>query len=516
MSLRDLIRHGGPRQPLIDLPIRRHADFEIIIPLRAPTENGEVLARPALAAIPELVHENRQKLDRRDVRIDGVPLAEMRARAKREVLHAIDSGLSLDTPLILAGHQPELSHPGVWVKNFALNRLARHVGGTPLHLIVDSDTLKSTALRFPVFEPGDPQSVHLESLAFDRFDHAESYEERGVHDWELFNNFATQLQQSVAWPFEPLLTQAWPIVTREPGERIALGERFTRVRQHFERAWGCQNHEFRVSQLAQTDAFAAFARHILTDLPCFREIYNASIRAYRLRNGIRSQQHPVPELAEGEAPFWVQCSRGPRNRATASSDPRTLRPRALTLTLFARLVLGDFFIHGIGGGKYDEITDAILRDYFRIEPPAFQVLSATLHLPLPGFTANEESVKSAEHHVRELHWNPQRQEAIAGQPKPEDQRLIATKMRLIEKEPQQTDRAARREWFRELQQVTAQLRGSVAEALSQAEAERDRLRVEAQANAILTRRDYPWLLFPEATLKPFLQQFLNPSRSFEG
>ena len=27
-------------------------------------------------------------------------------------------------PLLLAGHQPELSHPGVWVKNFALNGLA--------------------------------------------------------------------------------------------------------------------------------------------------------------------------------------------------------------------------------------------------------------------------------------------------------------------------------------------------------------------------------------------------------
>ena len=67
-----------------------------------------------------------------------------------------------------------------------------------------------------------------------------------------------------------------------------------------------------------------------------------------------------------------------------------LRPRALTLTLFARLCLGDFFIHGIGGGKYDEVTDAIIRDYFGIEPPAYQVLSATLHLPLPAFPSTED------------------------------------------------------------------------------------------------------------------------------
>src|SRR5207244_11160094 len=66
--------------------------------------------------------------------------------------------------------------------------------------------------------------------------------------------------------------------------------------------------------------------------------------------------------------------------ATPASDVRQLRPRALTLTLFARVCLGDFFIHGIGGGKYDEVTDVIIRDYFGLDPPAYQVLSATLHL----------------------------------------------------------------------------------------------------------------------------------------
>ena len=60
-----------------------------------------------------------------------------------------------------------------------------------------------------------------------------------------------------------------------------------------------------------------------------------------------------------------------RERASADSDVNNLRPRALTLTLFARLCLGDFFIHGIGGGKYDEVTDAIIRDYFGVEPPAY-------------------------------------------------------------------------------------------------------------------------------------------------
>src|SRR5205085_11199692 len=109
---------------------------------------------------------------------------------------------------------------------------------------------------------------------------------------------------------------------------------------------------------------------------------------------------------------------GRRERATTSSDIHALRPRALTLTLFARLCLGDFFIHGIGGGKYDEVTDAIIRDYFGLDPPAYQVLSATLHLPLPGFPATATDVERAERLVRDLTWNPQRHlpPAVAARP----------------------------------------------------------------------------------------------------
>ena len=59
-----------------------------------------------------------------------------------------------------------------------------------------------------------------------------------------------------------------------------------------------------------------------------------------------------------------------------------LRSRALTTTLMARLILGDLFLHGIGGAKYDELTDQLFRRFFDIEPPGFMILSATMHLPI--------------------------------------------------------------------------------------------------------------------------------------
>ena len=51
------------------------------------------------------------------------------------------------------------------------------------------------------------------------------------------------------------------------------------------------------------------------------------------------------------------------------------------LTCFLRLVVADQFIHGIGGGRYDQVTDRFIARHFGIAPPAFAVTTATLHFP---------------------------------------------------------------------------------------------------------------------------------------
>jgi hypothetical protein len=452
---------------------------------RAPTANGAVLAEPPFDAIPALVEANRRSLDAATVAVGGIPLRDFRAKARREVLGADD------TPLLIGGHQPELSHPGVWVKNFALNGLAHRLGGTPLHLVVDNDTLKSATLRFPTFRDRDPHSVRLESLPFDTLSGEIPYEDRAVSDAEQFRSFPDRARPLwVNWGYEPLLPRVW-----KPAANV--GEAFTAMRRDRERAWGCDNRELAVSGLSQTDAFRRFAGHILGDLPRFRDAYNAAIRTYRAANGVRSANHPAPELAEGEAPFWVRSAGGRRARATAASDPATLRPRALTLTLFCRVCLGDLFMHGIGGGKYDEVTDGIIRNYFGIDPPAYQVVSATLHLPLPHFPSSAADLTRAERRLRDLRWNPHAGQASADE-------LLAVAGR----EPPHADHAARRAWFRDLQRVKERLRARVADQVPEAEAALERVRVEVGANAILQRRDYAWVLYPEEVLRPFLQGFL--------
>lgn len=487
---------------------------------KAPTENRAVLADPPAAALPALIEANRRTLDRNDIRIGGVPLRQLRAMARRQVLDAAreylnesppiaTGGLSSDAPLLLAGHQPELSHPGVWAKNFALNGLAKRVGGIPLNLIVDNDTLKSTSLRFPVRDGRDPAGVRLESVAFDRFDGEEPYEDRRVHDRECFRTFAERAEPLWrTWDYEPLLPRAWEMVSHHRSD-TPIGERFARVRRTWERTWGCKNLELPVSRLTRTRAFVGFVLHLVDDWKGFRDTYNAAVRRYRKTHGIRSRSHPVPDLIDAELPFWgPRGVDGRRERATAYTitQPTLVRPRALTLTLFARVCLGDFFIHGIGGGKYDEVTDAIIRDYFGIESPAFQVLSATLHLPLPAFPTAPADVTALSRRERDVFWNPQRHVPGPEAERPEVRELVRRHRELEAAEP--ADRAGRRERYRAFRAVGDRLRPRVEGRLAEARDWLARARQEAAANAALRRRDFAWVLYPEDALRGFMEDFL--------
>ena len=68
--------------------------------------------------------------------------------------------------IFLAGHQPELFHPGVWLKNFALGTLARQHGATAINLLIDSDTVKDTGPAGT--RAARPSIPRVEVIPFDR------------------------------------------------------------------------------------------------------------------------------------------------------------------------------------------------------------------------------------------------------------------------------------------------------------------------------------------------------------
>jgi len=369
------------------------------------------------------------------------------------------------------------------------------------------------------------------------------FEEREVADETLFTGFAEHVAQAMRdWDFTPLLGKYWAEVRRQAQHTRLLGERLARARRTLERSWGCHNLEVPVSRLCRTEPFAWFACHLLSELPRFHAVYNEVVRDYRRRHRLKSQNHPVPDLAtEGdwlETPFWAwragQARRGrllARIRAgkielrvgaenlpalTLHAAPNLwmdletqgfkVRSRALTNTLYARLFVADLFIHGIGGGRYDELTDQIIRRFYGLEPPRFLVLSATRLLPLPAYPIQPSEVRRLERLARDLECNPQRYLSSAPSP---IQELVAEKQTWITLEPKNGQDRRRR--FEALRTLTRQLRPHLADRLRDTRhqfVENDR---RLQANAILRRRDYAFCLFPEESLRPFVTQFSSGS-----
>jgi len=86
-----------------------------------------------------------------------------------------------------------------------------------------------------------------------------------------------------------------------------------------------------------------------------------------------------------------------------------IRPKALLLTLYNRLFISDLFVHGLGGAKYDLVTDEIIREFFKVEPPHFLVVSCTLYLNFKSSPVTSDSKISAlKKKIRDLEFNPER------------------------------------------------------------------------------------------------------------
>lgn len=522
--------------------------------LQAPQEHGGVLALPPLTHAGKLLDANRIRLETSAVEICDLPLNEIRRQARDEAVAASRRfhealGLPWSQPqpagLVMTGHQPDLFHPGVWVKNFAIQGLARFHGLTPINFLVDNDVAKAVSIRAPVRE-GDAAGVAR--FAFDEVTGPVPYEDLAVRNESRFAQFADEVAGELrAWGIEPLLPQFWSHAMALRSRTQFLGERLAGARHVIEESWGCRNLEVPLSALCRTESFARFACHLLADLPRFQQVYNDALHRYRERHGTRSEHRPVPDLiVQGdrlEAPFWVwRRDQTQRDRlfvrttgegtelwqqqsllmrlplgsrlATAIEGWLDLerrgikiRTRALTTTLFARLLLADLFVHGIGGALYDEVTDDILRGFYGIEPPEYLTLSATLHLPVAPSATNDRSPAEIARQVRDLWYNPDRHLHGLEQANGEVAALCQQKRAWIAQQP--ADREAKWRRFQGIHDINERLRSYLTAERASLERQLEETRQRGEIGRILRDREFAFALYPEAMLRPLCERFLR-------
>jgi hypothetical protein len=518
--------------------------------LRAPSGDGQTLVDPAYAALPETVAVNREKLASANYDVQGRSLVELSESARQSLLRLavaytgeyrhvpkrwLRSGALEGSPLILSGHHPEMFHPGVWYKNFVLGGLARRMGGVGIHLLIDSDLCRGASIRVPT---GGVERPRVEAVPYDRPAAEMPYEERKILDKATFSTFAERTAALIR-PLvsEPLVASLWPLtMERNPRQNI-LGLRLAQGRHALEETWHSDTLELPQSAVCGLPEFAWFTAHLLAQLPKFRVAYNKALATYRCVHKMRNRAHPMPDLAMIddwlEAPFWIWTADDPvrrplfarrvdggieisdRNRPTialplsADGDPTLaaeqlaalssqgikVRTRALTTTIFARLVLSDIFLHGIGGAKYDQVTDEIVRLFFGFEPPEFATVSATLRLPHENGAQDGIVAGQWEQRLRELKYHPEQYVDLRASNGEAYRiaRIIEGKQTWLNT-PKTIENA--RERHVAISRANLELQQFVAPLRDRIEQERDDTTNRKRSEAILNSREYSFCLYP--------------------
>lgn len=497
--------------------------------LTTPKQDGETLVEPGAGMLAALVEANSRNLAGAGFEIHGRPFGELRDQTRRALADQTGAG-----PVIVTGHQPEFYHCGVWAKNFVASRLARAMGGVAVNLVVDNDAPKDTVVTVPCSSDGMLSGC---DVPFAEYRDGWAFEQFPALTRESGETFLGRIRESLgdeAYEASSLPTMASVLTGDSRADDLV--DQVTAARGLVEAGFGLDMIEQRVSRV--------WAGPMLLDIVLnadrFAECYNAALADYRSEQGIVGTKRPVPDLIRRggliELPVWVYRRERARRRLFVERTGDTIklradeieigsvgagelrrddglshlldtvdwwfRPRALTLTTWARLLLADVFVHGIGGAKYDRITDRLIKRYFGIEPPAMACVSATLLMPMKRFPVDARSLASARRKCRDAHYNPQRyiSAITAGLTDPLRRRVdaIAESDRLRRED--RRNHRARRDTFQAIHRANAEVLKIDPSLPDRLTASVGRVERQLTHNAVADSREYFFGLLPTSKL----------------
>lgn len=398
-------------------------------------------------------------------------------------------GLPDDRPVLFSGHQAELWHPGILAKLFALDSLARSINAFPAWVVVDQDANEPGLIRYPTTRDG--------SLA-----HA---------TWRLSRELATttDIPTSMRPPIDHAALRAgWegsPAATgpiacqltliagalKAHADERSLASQFTLAAADLLAGIVPFPFALPASSLSRTSLFASLLDRIASDPAACIATYNDAAQRFPA-SGIRTLS-----ASRSELPLWRLRPGMPRQRVTAASlptiPPEQLAPRALLMTGLLRYAAADLFIHGLGGGAYDPVTEHWLQSWLGWSLAPAVVASATLTLPLsseqPADPAEALRARWRAHHARhqpaELgdHWAHQRKAELLDE--------IASSA---------GDRRAAARAFEQLQLLLANYRKEHAPQLAELDRLAHELHRRAQQGRVALDRTWPFPLHAKDAL----------------
>ncbi len=506
-----------------------------------PDGHGETLVSPPLARWAEVAAGNSAAALGWDLRMAGMRASDLRSLARAEALSvasAATARMGLDEApaeahqtIVMTGHQPVLYHPGVWAKVFLARRFAADNDAVAIDLVVDSDGFDSVHCDLPCMRPAAERCRAY--LAVGEPEGCFAY--APVPDAESLSAFRAAGRDALATLSAPALGRHFACFCDrlDLAARTAdnLAELVTTARRLYEGAEGRGLLELPVTEQSGGEAFLRFFAHVAARAGHFAAVHNEELARFRAARGIRSSAQPFAELPTGsdgvEVPFWwirdgrrrplfvisegeielraqgvgtVARGNSPSElMASVAAAEGTLAPKAVALTMFERLFVADLFVHGVGGGRYDEVTDGVIRGFFEVEPPRFVVASMSMYLPLGARFVDAGEVEAAERRVNGLEHNPDRfveDAALSAEDRRAARALVGEKRGLVEAIA--APDADRKALGGRIRQVNGELRRLLADQIEQAREARERVLAARAAADVLTDRSYPFCLWSPA------------------
>ncbi|MEE8597179.1 MAG: hypothetical protein V3T09_05160 [bacterium] len=444
-----------------------------------------------------------------------------------------------DKPIIQTGYPPILAHPGILIKDSLVNTIAEKTKGIGINMVVDNDTCHDNWLNIPNINRLEPSTEkiefipNLQGLAF---------EEAGHTDLTQLTTFKKDVLRILSNPdMKDTFTNFIDIGIKLCKEIQRLSDLFTSARCAYLQKFSINNLEIPVSLICETESFLNFFLHITKDIRNFARIYNAKLEEYRKLKRISSKANPLPDLKEKghviELPFWIWKENEPRKQLFASiiTDKQInlmyeniivtsldfcgngnqsdnlqklrnlisigikIRPKAIVNTMYSRMFFSDLFIHGVGGAKYDLITDEIIRTFFGVEPPGYAIITATLHLPYKPHDVSSEDIRKLKHVIKDMDYNPERYASGKIMEDAEMKSMVNEKKKLITAEMHNGEEKHRT--FSRLKQLNSLMKEKIEPLIEEREKETEEVEKKLIYNSIVTNREYPFCIYPESMLR---------------
>jgi len=412
---------------------------------------------------------------------------------------------------ISSGHQVYIFHPGIWAKIIFLNFFKDF---EKIFITNDSDVKEGIFIDIPIFKNKwrkireyiyfNSEEKPFEEYDFKKFEEGILYFSKNLNEIKEF--LRKDIREKIEIFMEKLKEEKNPVLS------------LTNARKFFEKEKDYE--EIKVSDFSREENFLKFFLYFFYEIEKIFEIYNESLREFKILKDIKKEGEPFPFLSKYEnfyeIPFWIikdgrkRIFRENKNLYIEKEKVLKLdfdfekdiemiknlniRPKAFTLSIYQRVFLSDFFIHGYGGKKYDELTEIIFEKIFNLKMPECSLLTGTFYI----FDGNPSNASKKILELKEKEKN-----LLNNPEKFLNDKIVKEKMKLVE---EMKNKENKKEFYEKLKEINKKIREKVEEILKSIRKEIEILKEKEEEEKIKYFREYPYFYFDYERIKNAIKE----------